>query len=96
MSRELLGASFDIHGGGIDLAFPHHENEVAQSRCFDPGCGFARVWMHNGFLRVEGEKMSKSLGNFFTVRDLLDKGLDGGVIRLVFAVNPLQAAAGLD
>ncbi len=82
MCRELLGDSFDIHAGGIDLAFPHHENEVAQSLCYDRESEFARVWMHNGFLRVEGEKMAKSLGNFFTVRDLLDKGLEGGVIRL--------------
>jgi cysteinyl-tRNA synthetase len=73
MAHDLLGASFDIHGGGIDLAFPHHENEVAQSRCAHPEGRFARIWMHNGFLNVEGEKMSKSLGNFFTVRDLLDE-----------------------
>jgi cysteinyl-tRNA synthetase len=72
MAHELLGASFDIHGGGIDLAFPHHENEVAQSRCAHPEGRFARIWMHNGFLNVEGEKMSKSLGNFFTVRELLE------------------------
>jgi cysteinyl-tRNA synthetase len=83
MAYELLGPSFDIHGGGIDLAFPHHENEVAQSRCAHPEAGFANVWMHNGFLNVEGEKMSKSLGNFFTVRDLLDKGIPGEVIRFV-------------
>jgi cysteinyl-tRNA synthetase len=73
MSEALLGTSFDIHGGGIDLVFPHHENEIAQSRCAHPEAEFARVWMHNGFLQVEGEKMSKSLGNFFTVRDLLDE-----------------------
>jgi cysteinyl-tRNA synthetase len=83
MAHELLGASFDIHGGGIDLAFPHHENEVAQSRCAHPEGRFARIWMHNGFLNVEGEKMSKSLGNFFTVRDLLAKGVPGEVIRFV-------------
>jgi cysteinyl-tRNA synthetase len=83
MAHELLGASFDIHGGGIDLAFPHHENEVAQSRCAHPEGSFARIWMHNGFLNVEGEKMSKSLGNFFTVRDLLAKGVPGEVIRFV-------------
>jgi len=83
MSLELLGESFDIHGGGIDLAFPHHENELAQSRCACPGGEFARVWMHNGFLQVEGEKMSKSLGNFFTVKDLLEKGVPGEVIRFV-------------
>ena len=69
---------FDIHGGGIDLVFPHHENEVAQSRaCFHTG-GMATVWMHNGFLQVEGEKMSKSLGNFITIRDLLSTEVFGG------------------
>jgi cysteinyl-tRNA synthetase len=83
MSHALLGGSFDIHGGGIDLMFPHHENEIAQSRCAHPGEDFARVWMHNGFLQVEGEKMSKSLGNFFTVRDLLARGVPGEVIRFV-------------
>ena len=83
MSEALLGTSFDIHGGGIDLMFPHHENEIAQSLCAHPGSTFANVWMHNGFLNVEGEKMSKSLGNFFTVRDLLDKGIPGEVIRFV-------------
>jgi cysteinyl-tRNA synthetase len=83
MAHALLGESFDIHGGGIDLVFPHHENEVAQSRCAHPEGDFARIWMHNGFLNVEGEKMSKSLGNFFTVRDLLDRGIPGEVIRFV-------------
>lgn len=83
MSAELLGESFDIHGGGIDLVFPHHENEIAQSRCAHPHGDFAHVWMHNGFLNVEGEKMSKSLGNFFTVRDLLARGIPGEVIRFV-------------
>ncbi|WP_102223370.1 cysteine--tRNA ligase [Acidimangrovimonas sediminis] len=84
MSYELLGESFDIHGGGIDLQFPHHENELAQSCCAHPGAGFANVWMHNEMLQVEGRKMSKSLGNFFTVRDLLDQGVPGEVIRFVF------------
>ncbi len=84
MSHELLGAAFDIHGGGLDLQFPHHENEIAQSYCAHPEAGFAKVWMHNEMLQVEGKKMSKSLGNFFTVRDLLDKGVPGEVIRLVF------------
>ena len=83
MAYELLGESFDIHGGGIDLTFPHHENEIAQSRCAHPESGFANIWMHNGFVNVEGEKMSKSLGNFFTVRDLLDRGIPGEVIRFV-------------
>ncbi|PIV72781.1 MAG: cysteine--tRNA ligase [Rhodobacteraceae bacterium CG17_big_fil_post_rev_8_21_14_2_50_65_11] len=83
MSYELLGESFDIHGGGGDLMFPHHENEVAQSCCAHPEGGFARYWLHNEMLQVEGKKMSKSLGNFFTVRDLLDQGIPGEVIRFV-------------
>ncbi len=83
MSYELLGASFDIHGGGLDLQFPHHENEIAQSCCAHPGETFANVWMHNEMLLVEGKKMSKSLGNFFTVRDLLEQGYPGEVIRFV-------------
>ncbi|WP_370074020.1 cysteine--tRNA ligase, partial [Salipiger bermudensis] len=83
MSYELLGASFDIHGGGNDLMFPHHENEIAQSCCAHPEGDFAKVWMHNEMLQVEGKKMSKSLGNFFTVRDLLDQGVPGEVIRFV-------------
>lgn len=84
MSYELLGASFDIHAGGIDLQFPHHENEIAQSCCAHPQAEFARYWLHNEMLQVEGKKMSKSLGNFFTVRDLLDQGIPGEVIRFVF------------
>ncbi len=84
MSFELLGASFDIHGGGNDLMFPHHENEIAQSQCVHPGAVFANVWLHNEMLQVEGKKMSKSLGNFFTVRDLLEQGVPGEVIRFVF------------
>ncbi len=83
MAYELLGESFDIHGGGNDLMFPHHENEIAQSACAHPHGAFANVWMHNEMLQVEGKKMSKSLGNFFTVRDLLDQGVSGEVIRLV-------------
>lgn len=81
MAAELLGESFDIHGGGNDLQFPHHENEIAQSKC--AGHGFANYWLHNEMLQVEGKKMSKSLGNFFTVRDLLDQGVPGEVIRFV-------------
>ncbi|AHD00718.1 cysteinyl-tRNA synthetase [Leisingera methylohalidivorans DSM 14336] len=84
MSYELLGETFDIHGGGNDLMFPHHENEIAQSCCAHPEGEFARYWLHNEMLQVEGKKMSKSLGNFFTVRDLLDQGYPGEVIRLVF------------
>ena len=83
MINELLGASFDIHGGGIDLIFPHHENELAQSCCAYPSGGFANIWMHNGFLQIEGEKMSKSSGNFFTVQDLIASGITGEVIRMV-------------
>lgn len=84
MSQALLGPSFDIHGGGTDLTFPHHENELAQSCCANPDEGFANIWLHNEMLQVEGKKMSKSLGNFFTVRDLLDQGIPGEVIRFVF------------
>ncbi|MCK8462375.1 cysteine--tRNA ligase [Aliiroseovarius sp. S1339] len=84
MSYELLGATFDIHGGGNDLQFPHHENEIAQSKCAHPDAGFANYWLHNEMLQVEGKKMSKSLGNFFTVHDLLDQGVPGEVIRFVF------------
>ncbi|PZO64245.1 MAG: cysteine--tRNA ligase [Paracoccus denitrificans] len=83
MSDALLGTSFDIHAGGIDLQFPHHENEIAQSCCANPHSGFAKVWLHNEMLQVEGKKMSKSLGNFFTVRDLLNQGIPGEVIRFV-------------
>ena len=82
MAYDLLGDQFDIHGGGNDLMFPHHENEIAQSKC--AGHGFAHYWLHNEMLQVEGKKMSKSLGNFFTVRDLLDQGVPGEVIRFVF------------
>jgi cysteinyl-tRNA synthetase len=71
MSWKHLGEVFDIHGGGIDLVFPHHENEIAQSRCAFHTPIMANYWMHNGFLQVEGEKMSKSLGNFFTIREVL-------------------------
>ncbi|WP_416368331.1 cysteine--tRNA ligase [Tritonibacter mobilis] len=84
MSHDLLGESFDIHCGGNDLMFPHHENEIAQSCCANPEGEFARYWLHNEMLQVEGKKMSKSLGNFFTVRDLLDQGIPGEVVRFVF------------
>jgi len=83
MSEALLGTTFDIHGGGIDLIFPHHENEIAQSRSAHDGAPLARLWMHNGFVQVNGEKMSKSLGNYITVHDLLDEGQKGEAIRLV-------------
>ncbi|MFN3576530.1 MAG: class I tRNA ligase family protein, partial [Tabrizicola sp.] len=87
MAHELLGESFDIHGGGLDLQFPHHENEIAQSACAHPHGDFAHYWLHNEMLQVEGRKMSKSLGNFFTVRDLLDQGIPGEVIRFVFLMT---------
>ena len=83
MTEALFGPSFDIHGGGTDLLFPHHENELAQSCCAHPDGHFAQVWLHNEMLQVEGKKMSKSLGNFFTIRDLLDQGIPGEVIRFV-------------
>ena len=73
MSCAILGTRFDIHAGGVDLKFPHHENEIAQS-CAATGDTFAQVWMHNGFVNVDNEKMSKSLGNFFRIRDVLDSG----------------------
>jgi cysteinyl-tRNA synthetase len=80
MSVDLLGSHFDIHGGGMDLKFPHHENEIAQT-CAACGSQFVNVWMHNGFVRVDDEKMSKSLGNFFTVRDVLEWVRDPEVVR---------------
>ena len=73
MSAAYLGNVFDIHGGGLDLIFPHHENEIAQSRCAHGTATMANYWMHNGFLEVEGAKMSKSLGNFVTIRELLNE-----------------------
>jgi cysteinyl-tRNA synthetase len=91
MSWRHLGESFDIHGGGSDLIFPHHENELAQSTCAFPGSHFARYWMHNGMLQVNGEKMSKSLGNFFTIRDVLAKA-PGEAIRLLLLRTHYRAA----
>jgi cysteinyl-tRNA synthetase len=88
MSNRYLGETFDIHGGGLDLIFPHHENEIAQTRCAFGREVMANVWMHNGFLQVEGEKMSKSLGNFVTINELLAtekfgrRPWDGAVLRL--------------
>ncbi|MBT9567900.1 MAG: cysteine--tRNA ligase [Thiobacillus sp.] len=79
MSADLLGRHFDIHGGGQDLQFPHHENEIAQSEGAH-GCAFVNYWLHNGFVRVDNEKMSKSLGNFFTIREVL-KQYDAEVVR---------------
>lgn len=83
MSETLLGTHFDIHGGGIDLTFPHHENEIAQSCCAN-NTPYVNLWMHNGFLQINGQKMSKSLGNFFTIRELLEeKNISGTVIRFL-------------
>ena len=81
MAGALLGETFDIHGGGIDLVFPHHENEIAQSNCAHGTELMARYWMHNGFLQVEGKKMAKSEGNFVTIRDLLVRDWPGEVLR---------------
>ena len=78
MSAAYLGEVFDIHGGGLDLIFPHHENEIAQSRCAHGTHAMANVWMHNGFLQVEGQKMSKSLGNFYSINELLETETFGG------------------
>jgi cysteinyl-tRNA synthetase len=81
MCENTLGETFDIHGGGLDLVFPHHENEIAQSVCAHDGRPFARYWLHNGMLTVDGAKMAKSEGNFITVRDILAEA-PGEVIRL--------------
>jgi cysteinyl-tRNA synthetase len=90
MAWRYLGETFDIHGGGSDLIFPHHENEMAQSLCAFPGSRFARYWTHNGMLQVDGEKMSKSLGNFFTVRDVLARA-PGEAIRLLLLKSHYRA-----
>jgi len=98
MIRELLGETIDIHGGGQDLIFPHHENEAAQSRCAN-GAELARVWMHNGFLSMGADKMSKSAGNVVSVGDLLEAGWDGEVLRLALLSahyrQPLEWTEGL-
>lgn len=86
MSSKYLGVNFDIHGGGADLQFPHHENEIAQSRCAN-NSKYANFWVHNGFLTVNGEKMSKSLKNFITVYDLLQKNISGVVIRYLLLMT---------
>ena len=83
MSFKFLGENFDIHGGGADLQFPHHENEIAQSCSAHRGSSYASYWIHNGFLTVDGEKMSKSLKNFITVDDLIKAGINGSTIRLM-------------
>ncbi len=81
MSSHFFGHEFDIHGGGADLIFPHHTNEIAQSCCAFPGSKFAKFWIHNGFLTVDGAKMSKSLGNFLTMEHFIDKKIHGEVVR---------------
>ena len=95
MAWKYLGETFDIHGGGIDLVFPHHENEIAQSRCAFHTPVMANYWMHNGFLQVEGEKMAKSLGNFVTIHELL-KDWPGEVVRLRHVADALSSADQLD
>lgn len=90
MSEETLGANFDIHGGGADLMFPHHENEIAQSCCATPGSSFAQIWLHNGMIKVDGKKMSKSLGNFTTVHDVRET-MSGAAIRLAFLMTHYRA-----
>lgn len=87
MSYRYLGETFDIHGGGVDLIFPHHTNEIAQSRCAFPNSEYAKYWVHNGFLTVNREKMSKSLGNFITVNDLIKSNISGDVARLFLLSN---------
>jgi len=90
MAKDVLGLTIDIHGGGMDLVFPHHENEIAQSQCAHGGVQFSKYWMHNGFVVVNGEKMSKSLGNFFTVRDLVDRA-PGEAVRLLLLKTHYRA-----
>ena len=95
MSEKHLGESFDIHGGGLDLIFPHHENEIAQSECAHGGKTFANYWLHNGFVTVEGAKMAKSEGNFRTIRDVLAEGAGRGSAA-GDADGALPRSAGLD
>ncbi|MGQ9915961.1 MAG: cysteine--tRNA ligase [Bryobacteraceae bacterium] len=89
MAMKYLGETIDIHTGGVDLIFPHHENEIAQSECIT-GKPFARFWLHAEHLMVEGQKMSKSLGNFFTLRDILDKGYSPEAIRYLLVSAPYR------
>ena len=89
MSSKLLGNDFDIHGGGSDLIFPHHENECAQSTCAFPGTRFAHYWVHTGMLMINGVKMSKSLGNFYTVDEVLEKQ-PAEALRLLFLTTHYQ------
>ena len=94
MAMKYLGETLDIHAGGVDLIFPHHENEIAQSEALT-GKPFARFWLHSEHLIVEGQKMSKSLGNFYTLRDLLDKGYKPETIRYLLASVPYRKQAQL-
>ena len=87
MSTKHLGEDFDIHGGGVDLVFPHHENEIAQAVCANSGSSFAKTWIHNGFLTVKGEKMSKSLKNFTLLRDLVNRGISGTTMRYFYLMT---------
>ena len=87
MSMKFLGSTFDFHGGGKDLVFPHHENEIAQSEGAN-GCQFVRYWLHNGFVNINSEKMSKSLGNFFTIRTVLES-YDPETLRFFILSGPL-------
>ncbi len=91
--QKYLGEQIDIHAGGEDLIFPHHENEIAQSEAAN-GKIFARYWMHNGFLNIDNRKMSKSLGNFFTVREISEK-YDLQVLRFFYAERTLQKSVEL-
>ena len=91
MARHYLGDSIDLHAGGIDLVFPHHENEVAQSEAFT-GHRFARYWVHNGFVNINNEKMSKSKGNFLTLRTALSSGLDVRAFRYLIVSSQYRAA----
>jgi cysteinyl-tRNA synthetase len=89
MAIRYLGATLDLHAGGVDLIFPHHENEIAQSECLT-GKPFARFWVHSEFLLVEGQKMSKSLGNFYTLRDLFERGFTPEAVRFLLASVPYR------
>src|SRR5882724_7505806 len=91
MAIQYLGETLDIHAGGVELVFPHHENEIAQSEALT-GKPFARFWLHAEFLLVEGQKMSKSLGNFFTLRDILEKGYQPEAVRYLLASVPYRKA----
>ena len=96
MIRAHLGETIDIHGGGLDLIFPHHENEIAQSRCAHGGAPLARYWVHNGFVDMGAEKMSKSLGNIVTLGELLADGHQGRDAAAGAAVGALSPAAAVD